>query len=138
MGSGFNAEYVAATQYQADSNVRIAQSANKTDLEIAREQSSAVKAQAKYDYDARIYEADKNFQVQMEALRVREKEANLTYRVDIKNAENDAIRAEASKIAAQARVTEADSKVLREEARAERYRSRGADGGGGGYWHGYA
>lgn len=96
MGSSYNQEYVAATQYQADKNLEIAESSNEADYDIAKLQSDAVTQQAKYDYEARIYEADKNYQIQMEALRVREKEAELQYKVDWKNAENDAMRAQAT------------------------------------------
>lgn len=107
--SSYNAEYVQATKYQADSNEAIAADANETDLQIAQEQSAAVVQQAQLDYDARIYEADKNYAIQMEALRVREVEAELQYKVDWKNAQNDAIRAEASLRSADADYLEAEA-----------------------------
>ena len=107
--SSYNAEYVQATQIQADSNEAIAADANQVDLEIAQEQSMAVIQQAQLDYAARNTETGANREIQMEALRVREKEAELTYKVDWKNAQNDAIRAEAS-------LRKADADYLESEA----------------------
>ncbi|MBI2339978.1 MAG: hypothetical protein HYU99_06410 [Deltaproteobacteria bacterium] len=135
MGGGYNWEYVEATKYQADSNEAIALDSNEVDLQIAQEQSDAVIQQAKYDYDARIYEADKNYQIQMEALRVREKEAELTYKVDWKNAENDAIRAEASQTKADADYLEAEAEkddvAYEHEEDMAKY-----DDGSSSYWYG--
>jgi len=88
MGSGYNESYVTATRDQSTANQAIAENADATDYDIAKLQSDAVVQQAKYDYMARIYEADKNYQIQMEALRVREKEAELQFKVDWKNAIN--------------------------------------------------
>ena len=110
MGSGYNQEYVTATKDQGQVNLEIASDSNQTDYDIAKLQSDAVVQQAKYDYDARIYEADKNYGIQMEALRVREKEAELQYRVDWKNAQNDAIRAEASMVSAESKLVSAQAK----------------------------
>lgn len=135
MGGGYNWKYVEATKYQADSNEAIALDSNEVDLQIAQEQSDAVIQQAKYDYDARIYEADKNYQIQMEALRVREKEAELTYKVDWKNAENDAIRAEASQTKADADYLEAEAEkddvAYEHEEDMAKY-----DDGSSSYWYG--
>lgn len=135
MGSSYNQEYVAATQYQADKNLEIAESSNEADYDIAKLQSDAVVQQAKYDYEARIYEADKNYAIQMEALRVREKEAELQYKVDWKNAENDAIRAEASYLSAESKVIEAESesKEVDYEHEEEMDQSSSSDSS---YWYG--
>lgn len=137
MGSGFNTEYVQATQYQADKNAEISTSSNKADLEIAKEQSRAVIEQAKVDADIRRYEADQRVKVEMEALRVREKEAELTFRTEMRQAENDAIRAQATQTAAGAKATTADSKILKEKRKAERDRARSDEGNFGlGYYYG--
>lgn len=119
MGSGYNESYVTATRDQAMVNQDIAANADETDYDIAKLQSDAVVQQAKYDYMARIYEADKNYQIQMEALRVREKEAELQFKVDWKNAENDGIRAEASMRNADADYLEASAEVTEAESEAE-------------------
>ncbi|OGQ08381.1 MAG: hypothetical protein A3G32_04070 [Deltaproteobacteria bacterium RIFCSPLOWO2_12_FULL_40_28] len=119
MGSGYNESYVTATRDQSTANQAIAENADATDYDIAKLQSDAVVQQAKYDYMARIYEADKNYQIQMEALRVREKEAELQFKVDWKNAENDSIRAEASMRSADADYLEATAELTEAESEAE-------------------
>lgn len=141
--SPYNSEFVQSTRLQAQAQVDAANAQGRWDYRVAQEQSAAVKAQAKYDYEARIYEADKNYQIQMEALRVREKEAELDFRVRWKEAQNDAVRAEASILNAQAAQTKADASVMREERRGERDRMRheertgraDAASGAGDYWY---
>ena len=64
-------------------------------------------------------EAQTNRDVQMEALRVREKEAKLEYKVAWKEAQNDAIRAESSQTRANADMRKADAKFMKEESKAE-------------------
>lgn len=138
----YNSNYVDATRLQSNAQVEAAREQGRWDYKVAMEQSTAVKAQAKYDYDARIYEADKNYEIQMEALRVREKEAELDFRVRWKEAQNDAVRAEASIMNAQAAQTTAESKTMREERRANRDERRDefrrdrleSRGGAGDYW----
>lgn len=136
MGSSYNAEYVQATQYQADKNAEIARDSNEADMDIAQVQSDAVIQQAKYDYEARIFEAQKNYEVQMEALRVREKEAELQFKVDWKNAENDAIRAEASYLSAESKVIEAESESKEVDYEHEEKLSDSASSGDLNYWYG--
>lgn len=109
MSSGFNPEYVESTRIQSGGDERISEQAGKDDIEVARLQSGAVIAQAKYDFDARVRELEANLQIQMEALRVRQLEAELKHKVDSKLAQSDAIRAEASMLGAQAKQTEAES-----------------------------
>jgi len=142
--SPYNQNYVDSTRAQANAQVEAAREQGRWDYKVAQEQSGAVKMQAQADKDARIYEADKNYQIQMEALRVREKEAELDFRVRWKEAQNDAVRAEASILNAQAAQTTADAKTAREENRGERDERRDAlrrdrlesrgRGGGGDYW----
>lgn len=91
---GYNQNYVDATKYQADINKQIADAANDADIEIAVLQSKAVVAQAEFDYKARLEELKANRDTQFEALRVREKEAELQHKVDWKNAQSEAIRAD--------------------------------------------
>jgi len=134
MGSSYNQEYVNATQYQADKNAEIAYASNETDLEIAKVQSDAVIQQAKYDYMARMQETKDNKEVQMEALRVREKEAELQFKVDWKNAENDAIRAEAAYNSSTADVIEAESE--RDEEANEHEENMARYSGSEDYWYG--
>lgn len=141
-GDAYNSKYERATKYEAWTNMQIANTQGKYDVQVAQTQSQAVVAQARYDYMARIHEADTNKDVQMKALDVREKEAKLQFQVDWKNAQNDAIRAEASTIAAegkklegQAKVDKAQASMIREEGRAERDRNRYGDRTSD-YWYG--
>ena len=134
--SSYNAEYVQATQIQADSNEAIAADANQVDLEIAQEQSMAVIQQAQLDYAARNTETGANREIQMEALRVREKEAELTYKVDWKNAENDAIRAEASQTSANADYLEAEAEKSEADYEHEEDMAKYDDGSSSSYFYG--
>lgn len=156
-GDAYNAHFVEGQRIMAQSNIKMADTEGKYDLQVAQKQSEAVIKQAemdyrsriyesdarvseaRFDYNARIHEADTNKLVQMEALRVREKEALLQYKVDWKQAENDAVRAEGSRIAAEAKMTGAEAKMygaetkrIREESRYEGYGRDGMES----YWYG--
>lgn len=136
--SAYNGSYVQATALQSESNEAVADTQGEWDYKVAERQSMAVEKQAELDYKARIYEADKNYAIQMEALRVRQMEAQLTYRVDIKNAQNDAIRAEASMVSAQANVMKAETKQYEAESKRERDKNKYEGGQGDDYWYGNA
>ncbi len=135
MGSSYNQQYVDATKYQADLNKEIALASNATDLDIAKLQSDAVIQQAKIDAEIREKELFANKEIQLEALRVREKEAVLQYKVDWKNAQNDAIRAEASIISANANMVEAEAEREDNEYDHEEYMAR-YDNSDSSYWYG--
>ena len=153
-GDAYNVHFVEGQQVMAEANMKIAETEGHTDLQVAQKQSDAVVKQAEFDYRARIYEsdaritesrndftariheADTNKLVQMEALRVREKEAELQYKVDWKQAENDSVRAEGSKIAAESKQTTANAKQYGAETKRMNNQNRYGSDGQGSYWYG--
>lgn len=113
-----------STRMQTASNEKIAKIEGDSDFRVAQTQSSAVIKQAELDFKARIKEAESNITIQMEALRVREKEADLQFKVDMKNAENDAVRAEASRRKADADYLSSEARHLKEENKGKRDSAR--------------
>ncbi len=126
-GGAYNEHYVDATDKQARSEEKVGLAQANAEVDAARLTSQAQTDTARYDYQARVMEAKLDYKAQMEALRVREKEAELTYQVDFKNAQNDAIRADASMIAANSQMRKADANVMREERKSEKDKMRYAD-----------
>lgn len=137
MGSSYNQEYVSATKYQADINAQIAADSNETDKEIAFYQADAVKHQADADLKARMQETADNLKVQMEALRVREAEAEMQYKVDWKNAQNDSIRADAAYNSSNADVIEAEAERDEASYEHEEEMSKYGNSSSENYWYGY-
>lgn len=136
--SAYNGSYVQATKLQSDSNEAVADTQGEWDYKVAVKQSEAVMKQAELDYKARIYEADSNERVQIEALRVREKEAENQLKVDMANAKNDAIRAEASMVTAQASIMKAETKQFDAESKRERDHYKYGSSQGSDYFYGNA
>jgi hypothetical protein len=120
----YNLNYLIATRETNASNERIAKIEGKYDLKVAQEQSRAVIEQAKADLEARRLEANLNHQAQMEALRVRELEAKLQYKVDWKNAQSEAVRADAAFNMSLAAMRDSETKSMKEENRHEERMNR--------------
>lgn len=139
-GSPYNAQYVEATRLQAWSNLQIAQEDAAAKRYGDYQQSHAVIESARLDADARRYEADQNKLTQMEALRVREKEAVLQYKTDLKMAQAEMIRAEAmaSKVEVdRMEIDQEDSRENRELDQDEREWERRTSGStNASYWYG--
>lgn len=106
---GYNQIYADSTKDTNQTNLQIAQTTAASDEKVAAQQSMAVIMQARYDYEARIYEANKNYDIQMKALDVRLEEAKLQYKTDHEANKADMLRAEASMTAATAKVDQADT-----------------------------
>jgi hypothetical protein len=134
--SAYNGRYVEATKIQAESNENVAKIQGKWDYKVAHDQSQAVIKQAELDLKARMYEADKNYAVQMKALEVREIEAKNQLKVDLANAKNDSIRAEAAMVSAKSDVLKANTKQY--EAESDREKDRDKYGQREDYWYGNA
>jgi uncharacterized membrane protein YqiK len=138
-GESYNSQYVEAQRLTVQGTIDAARTQGRYDLLVAQEQSKAVLAQARYDYQARIKEATLNYQTQMEALRVRDLESKREYKVAWKQAETDAVRAEgqneASLLMAESKYKMAEARETREEARAKRYEEQSYTQS---YWHGFS
>ena len=119
-GGGSNSHDTQIAQSSASSNENVALHQKQAQVESARMQSEAVIQQSKYDYMARVYEADKNYEVQMRALDVREKEAKYEFQARMKEAQNDATRAEAALESAHAKTISAEAKQSREDRKSQR------------------
>lgn len=128
MGGGSNEHDRSIAQTTAKSNENVAYQQRLAQEESTREQSQAVVAQARYDYMARIYEADKNYEVQMRALDVREKEAKYEFQARMREAQNDSIRAEAALESAQAKTIRAEAYQSREDRKEKRDQLRYGEG----------
>lgn len=104
---------------------------DRTDIAVNTLAANAQVTVSNNQLTGQKYEADRNKEVQFKIADVELKKAELDFRARITEAKNDAVRAEASVIAANAKQTEAEAKVLREQNRGSRDRLRFESGGSG-------
>lgn len=132
-GSSFNEFYTQAAQIQADSNYKIAAETAANDLEIAKEQSEAVKYQAKAEKDYQIIAATLQHDSAIKALDVKAKEVYYTYLNQKDEAEAEMTRSLSQQTAADAKYLKAEADMVEAQDEAD---DDDGDSGSSSYWYG--
>ena len=135
MGSSYNETWLQGTQSTNASTASAQQSTNESNENVASVQAQAVMDGNNKQYLGQLDQDATEKAIKMEELRVREKEVDNNYKVDLLQAQNDSIRANASMVSANAQQTKADATYLKEVDRHDEKTSDDSSSSND-YWYG--
>lgn len=134
MGSSFNETWLQGTQSTNAATSAAQEDTNASNVSVATIQAQSYSHGADQQLAAQLDQDQTEKTIQMEALRIREKEVDNTYKLGVLQATNDGIRANASATSAAAQQTKADATYLKEENRHDE-KTASQDSETSSYWY---